>query len=67
MPDAYRPLLKLNPLYYIVEGYRGSLLYQVPFWHDGYAMLYYWTLSLALLVVGCVVFRKLKPEFGDVL
>jgi ABC-type polysaccharide/polyol phosphate export permease len=67
MPERYRPFLKLNPLYYIVEGYRGSLLYHVPLWQDYYSGLYFWTLCLALLVGGGIVFRKLKPGFGDVL
>jgi lipopolysaccharide transport system permease protein/teichoic acid transport system permease protein len=67
MPASYQPLLKLNPLYYIVEGYRGSLLYQVPLWHDYRAALYFWTVSLALFAGGAAAFRKLKPGFGDVL
>jgi lipopolysaccharide transport system permease protein/teichoic acid transport system permease protein len=67
MPDSYRSLLKLNPLLYIVEGYRNSLLYQIPLWNDCYVGLYYWMVSLGLLILGGVVFRKLKPGFGDVL
>jgi lipopolysaccharide transport system permease protein/teichoic acid transport system permease protein len=67
MPEQYRPLLRLNPLCYIVEGYRGSLLYHVPFWHEYAGGLYFWTVTLAFLVIGATVFQRLKPGFADVL
>jgi ABC-type polysaccharide/polyol phosphate export permease len=66
MPVQYRTFLKLNPLYYIVEGYRGSLLYHTPLWHDYKSAVYFWSLTLVLFIVGATVFRKLKPGFGDV-
>jgi lipopolysaccharide transport system permease protein/teichoic acid transport system permease protein len=67
MPERFRPFLKLNPLCYIVDGYRGSLLYRTPMWHDSQLTLYFWAVNLALLAAGVVVFRRLKPGFGDVL
>lgn len=59
--------LKLNPLYYIVDGYRNSLLGQTPFWEDGLWTAYYWGATLLILGAGIALFRRLKPHFADVL
>ena len=59
--------LKLNPVYYVVQGYRESFLTFVPFWHHGLYTLYFWLVTLCALLGGAYVFRKLKPQFADVL
>lgn len=59
-------LLKLNPMFYIVTGYRNSLLYDQPFWENWQLTLYFWGMTFLALVVGIVVFNKLKPHFADV-
>ena len=67
VPEKYYIYLKLNPLLYIVEGYRKSFLYRQPFWDElGYS-LYFWGLSSLLLLVGVLVFRRLRPHFEAVL
>lgn len=65
-PEKYHKILKLNPLFYLVEGYRMSLLYHKPFWSDSYAMLSFWMITLFFLFLGAFVFRRLKPYFADV-
>lgn len=60
-------LLMLNPLFYIVEGYRKSLIGQTPFWADGWWCAYFWLLTLVMLIIGVAAFKKLKPHFADVL
>ncbi len=67
VPEQYRWILKLNPLFYIIEGYRASLVYQVPFWRDLRWTIYFWAVTLVVLFLGIVVFRRLKPHFADVL
>jgi ABC-type polysaccharide/polyol phosphate export permease len=60
--------LKLNPAFYIVEGYRDALLPAAEGVHIDLTMaLYFWGIALFLLMVGAVVFRRLKPHFGDVI
>ena len=59
--------LKLNPFYYVVQGYRESFLSFVPFWQHGWYTLYFWIFTFLILLVGAYVFRKLKPQFADVL
>jgi len=66
MPASYQFVLKLNPLFYIVNGYRDSLVYQIGFWQHPRLFIYFWGLSLAILALGIVVFKKLRPHFADV-
>jgi len=67
MPEAVQPLFRLNPLYYVVTGYRNSLLFNKPFWDNPMDMLFYWIMAVFFLVVGFLVFKKLRPHFADVI
>lgn len=67
IPERYQFLIKLNPLYYIIEGYRGAFLYQYWFWERPQLTLYFWIVTVILLVSGYYLFRKLRPHFADVL
>lgn len=60
-------LLRLNPVVYIVEGYRNSLFFNTAFGGAWWETLYFWFVALLLLVLGRFIFRKLKPQFADVL
>lgn len=67
VPEELRWLLKLNPMYYIVEGYRDTLINKVWFWERYNQTAYFWVISIAIFVLGAVIFKKLKPHFADVL
>lgn len=60
-------LFKLNPLYYIVSGYRDAMLSKVWFWDHWGWTFYFWVVTAAMFVIGAVVFKRLKPHFADVL
>ncbi|MEE8886448.1 MAG: ABC transporter permease [Eubacteriales bacterium] len=60
-------ILKANPLYYIVMGYRDSLINQVWFWQRPGITLYFWMVTILLFVLGTHVFKRLQPHFADVL
>lgn len=60
-------IFKLNPMYYIVTGYRDSMLGQVSVMaHVGWG-LYFWVVTAVLFGIGAFVFKRLKPHFADVL
>ncbi len=59
--------IKLNPLYYITQGYRDSFIYDVPFYAHWELTLYFWILTIVLFVFGIKVFQKLRPHFADLL
>ena len=67
MPDWFKVLVKLNPMYYVVNGYRNALINKHWFWETPRQMLYFWLVALFILGVGMLVFKRLKPHFADVL
>lgn len=67
MNEKIQLLLKINPMVYIVQGYRDSFIHFIPFWEHPYHTLYFWCFTSVTLIVGCNVFMKLKPQFADVL
>jgi teichoic acid transport system permease protein len=60
-------ILKINPLYYIVQGYRDSFTNGAWFWEHWRYGLYFWVFTGILLLIGTGVFKRLKPHFSDVL
>lgn len=65
IPEKYRFLLKLNPMYFITEGYRRALLS-----HQGIVVIdfiYFFCITLVLLFAGAWTFRRLKGQFAEVL
>jgi len=67
MPDKFLGIIKINPMYYIVDGYRNAMIYGQPLFYDVKLTLYFWVITISLFVIGIVLFRKLRPHFADVL
>lgn len=67
IPDKYLTILKLNPMYYIIMGYRESFLYQTPFWEHGFETIYFWVFCFVCFIIGVIVYSRLRPHFMDVL
>ena len=66
-PAVMIPLLKYNPLYYLIQGYRDCFIDRIWFWERPGMTFYYWGIVLAALWIGRGTFRRLKPHFADVL
>lgn len=60
-------VFKANPFYYIVAGYRDSMLTGNFFWERPLLTLYYWVVVIVIGYLGLRIFRKLRPHFSDVL
>jgi ABC-type polysaccharide/polyol phosphate export permease len=67
LTGTLRVLVGLNPVAYIVDGYRASFINQEPFWRQPAAAVYFWIVCLSTLGLGVWVFEKLKPTFAEVL
>lgn len=67
LPVEYHSVMKLNPVFYIVEGYRNCFIYKVWFWEHWEMSLYFWGVTAGVFILGAVVFRSLRPHFADVL
>ena len=65
--DSMRALFKLNPMVYIVNGYRSAIYEKVWFWEHFYSSTYFWIFTVSLFCFGTLVFRKLRIHFADVL
>jgi len=67
VPEKYHWIIELNPIVYIIEGYRNSMIYHKWFWEDMSMTLYFWLVTAAIFVIGSLTFKKLRPHFADVL
>lgn len=60
-------LFKLNPVFYVVSGYRDALIDKVWFWEKPGLTIYYWIVTALMFLIGTKLFNKLKVHFADVL
>ena len=60
-------ILKLNPLVYIVNGYRSAIYEKEWFFQDFFSTMYFWIVTVVLFGLGAVIFKRLKVHFADVL
>lgn len=68
VPQKYQFILKLNPVYYFIEGYRDAFSCNgVWFWDKGFQTFLFWGISMVAFVIGASVFKRMKPHFADVL
>ena len=70
-PDGMEPwveiVLRLNPMFYICQGYRDAFIDHVWFWERGLDNLIFMIIACIFFVIGAHLFRKLRPQFADVL
>ncbi len=67
LPLNLQWIIKLNPVYYIVEGYRDTFINHIWFFEKYNQTLYFWAIALIIFGFGAFIFKKLKPHFADVL
>lgn len=60
-------IFKLNPVFYIVNGYRQSLFENKWFWQEPAWTVYFWIFTVVVFAFGTFVFKRLKPHFADIL
>lgn len=67
VPDKYKWIIKLNPMAYIVEGYRNAIYGDTWFFEHFYSSTYFWLFVVGVFCVGTLIFKRSKPHFADVL
>jgi len=65
LPEVMVRILKLNPIYYLIEGFRDSLLSREWFWHKGSYSLIFWGITLIILIIGSHLHLKFRNRFVD--
>ena len=49
VPDNVKWIFKLNPLFYVVQGYRDSLLYNIGIMNRIPDTIYFWSICIVIL------------------
>jgi teichoic acid transport system permease protein len=65
LPEFFLNLLKLNPLYYLISGFRDTLFAQQWFFEDWVYMSYFWITTLLLLYIGSLIHIRFRKQFVD--
>lgn len=60
-------IMRINPLVYVVEGFRNSVYGKQWFFEDVTGTIYFWVITIFLFWFGTRIFKKLKTHFADVL
>ncbi len=63
VPEGMRPLLKINPLFYIITGIQDSVM--VGRLTEPYLLLLFFIISVSFFVFGYHFFIRLKRVFAD--
>ena len=65
--EKYGFIFKINPMSYIVTGYRDAIFAKRWFFERPLETLYFWAVTLLICFIAGHVFKKLRPHFADVL
>jgi lipopolysaccharide transport system permease protein len=65
VPEALQPIYALNPMVGVILGFRWALLGEIAF--PALALLFSVVGSVALLVIGALVFQRVQQSFADVI
>lgn len=63
----YHIIFKLNPIFYIVQGFRDSLISKVWFFERPEITVYFWSITGGLFLVSIFIYNRLKIHFADAL
>jgi teichoic acid transport system permease protein len=67
LPPKYLNLVKLNPFYYLIEGFRNTIFGHQWFFEDWTYTLYFWATTLLILFIGANIHVRFRKQFVDYL
>lgn len=62
-----KKLLMLNPITFLVNGFRNCFTNKIWFWEQPKRLLYFVILTVILLIAGIWSYKKLRKDIADVL
>lgn len=62
-----KTLLKINPVTYLVEGYRNCFIHKTWIWESPKTLIAFLVILLVLTIAAIWVYRRLRKEIPDVL
>lgn len=66
LPSWSQVIMKCNPIYYVVDGYRRSLFAIPSYSLNVYDTVIFWVITIGLFVLGCVLMHKYRYKFIDI-
>ena len=60
-------LLKVNPVTYLVEGYRNCFIHKTWIWESPKTLIAFLVILLVLIIISIWTYRRLRKEIPDVL
>ncbi len=67
MSPTIQTVLRINPMFYIVQGWRDSFIGGVGIWERPLWALYFWLVTAAIWTAAIILFKKFRPHYADVL
>ena len=67
LSEKMQLITKLNPMFYIVQGFRDAMFQRVWFFERPLDTAIFAIICTVLFLGGVSIFRRLKPHFSDVL
>lgn len=67
LPEQFLILFKLNPLYYLIDGYRQAFMNGQWFFQTPFMTVYFWMIVIVLLVASDKLFKRLEVHFADII
>ncbi|GHH97445.1 ABC transporter permease [Neobacillus kokaensis] len=65
LPPLFVNILKLNPIFYLIEGFRHTILGGGWFFSELTYTAYFWSLTLFILFLGSFMHIKFRKKFVD--
>jgi len=62
-----KKILNLNPITFLVNGFRNCFINKIWFWEQPKRLLYFGIITVILLLLGLWAYKKLRKEVADVL
>lgn len=65
--ELIRKILNLNPITFLINGYRNCFINKIWFWEQPKRLIYFLIIAGILLVLGIATYKKLRKDIPDVL
>lgn len=65
--ELIRKILNLNPITFLVNGYRNCFINKVWFWEQPKRLIYFLIITAILLILAIMTYKKLRKDIPDVL
>lgn len=60
-------ILKLNPVTFLINGYRNCFIKKIWFWEDSFSLIFFIALFLILSILTIICYKKFKKIIPDLL